>query len=63
MVKFELENEEIPKYTLELTKFEEDTTDVLQGANFTIEGNGRDLKEEINYTTSNTRKNSNNKFV
>ena len=63
VVKFELENEEIPKYTLELTKFEEDTTDVLQGANFTIEGSGRDLKEEINYTTSSTRKNSNNKFV
>lgn len=51
-VKFELENEEIPKYTLELTKLEEDTTEVLQGANFTIEGNGRELDEEINYTTS-----------
>ena len=52
IVKFELENEEIPKYTLELTKIEEDTDITLQGANFKIEGNGRELSNEINYTTS-----------
>ncbi len=51
VVKIDLENANIPKYTLELTKIGEKTGNLLQGAQFEITGAGRDLIAEKQYET------------
>ena len=51
MVQIDLENVNIPKYTLELTKVAEKTGKLLEGAVFEVTGAGRDEPQEKRYTT------------
>lgn len=51
VVELNFENENIPKYSLELSKIGEKTGKRLENAHFEIEGEGRDETAERQYTT------------